>query len=76
MGNDTNYLPPRVLQYIGIALLLASAAFWAVTDRQSVLLMSGAMTLISVGSYSGVRDALRKPGGPPPPEIAKPEEES
>lgn len=53
------YLSPKTLQVIGVLLLLGSAVFWAVTGRESVLLMTSAMTLIGVGSYRSAIESLR-----------------
>ena len=66
MGDD-RYLSPRLLQLLGLILLIASAVFWAVTERESVLLMSSAMSLIGLGAYAGTQKALRRrpdPGQP------------
>lgn len=54
------YLPPRVIQILGILLLVGSAAFWALTGRESILLMTSAMTLIGVGGYQGAVNALKR----------------
>jgi hypothetical protein len=54
------YLSPRTLQVLGILLLVGSAGFWAVTGRESVLLMSSAMSLIGIGAYRGATETLRK----------------
>jgi hypothetical protein len=35
---------------VGVVLLVGSAVFWAVTGRQSVELLSAAMTLITLGA--------------------------
>ena len=58
--NGNGYLPPRLLQLLGVLLLVGSAIFWAVTSRESALLMSAAMTLILLGSYRGALDSLRE----------------
>lgn len=57
---DDRYLSPASIQIIGILLLIGSAVFWAVTGRESVLLMSSAMSLIGFGAYRGAQDALRR----------------
>jgi len=57
---DDRYLSPRLLQLLGLILLIASAVFWAVTERESVLLMSSAMSLIGLGAYAGTQKALRR----------------
>lgn len=63
---DDRYLSPRLLQLLGLILLIASAVFWAVTERESVLLMSSAMSLIGLGAYAGTQKALRRDPDPPP----------
>jgi hypothetical protein len=55
------YLAPRALQVFGIVLLVGSAVFWAITDRESTLLFGSAMALIGAGSYGDVVAAHRKP---------------
>lgn len=55
---DQRYLPPRLLQVIGLALLLGFAVFWALTGRESVLLVGAAGSLILLGGYERARDAL------------------
>jgi hypothetical protein len=66
------YLSPVLLQLLGVALLVGSAVFWAVTGRESVLLMGAAMSLIGLGAYRGVTKALTTPlEKPTPPPIAK-----
>lgn len=69
---DDRYLPPRVLQVVGLILLLAFAVFWAATGRESVLLVGAAGSLILLGGYERARQALLATGeGPTPPPIAK-----
>lgn len=67
---DGLYLAPRLLQALGILILVGSVVFWGLTGRESVLIVSSAMTLIgagAIGSFqqnlSRSRDELR----PPPP---------
>lgn len=59
MNGGDPYLSPRLLQVVGIILLVGSAVFWAVSGRESVLLMSASMSLIGLGAYRGVTQALR-----------------
>lgn len=68
--NDDRYLSPRLLQIIGVLLLMGSAVFWGVTGRESVLLMGAAMSLIGLGAYRGVQRALTDSRQPPAPPIA------
>lgn len=51
LKRDDHYLAPKLLQLFGMALFLAASVFWAVTDRESVTVMSGALALIMVGAY-------------------------
>lgn len=62
-GQQPQYLSPRVLQVSGLLLLAASAGFWMWTGRESLLLMSCAMTLITGGAVRGVFNALTKQSG-------------
>jgi hypothetical protein len=59
------YLAPRVLQITGLILLIAFAVFWALTGRESALLVGAAGTLILLGGYDravqGLRDTLKPP---------------
>lgn len=59
---DDHYLPPRLLQAIGILLLVAFAAFWALTGRESVLLVGAAGSMILLGRYEGALTVLSRPG--------------
>jgi len=54
----STYLPPKVLQIVGICLLIGSAIFWAYTGRESLDLMSAAMGLIGIGAFQGLRVTL------------------
>lgn len=65
------YLPPVALQGLGVLLLIGSAVFWGISGRESVLLMSSAMSLIGLGAYAGAQNALRSSSdSPTPPPIA------
>jgi hypothetical protein len=66
-----HYLPPRLLQLVGLALLVGFAVFWALTGRESVLLVGAAGSLILLGGYERVRQALTEiPEPPSPPPVA------
>lgn len=54
------YLPPIILQVLGILLLIAAAIFWALTDRESSLIMGAAMTLIGLGAFEGIRFSFKQ----------------
>lgn len=71
------YLSPILLQSVGVLLLIGSAVFWALTDRESVLMMSSAMSLIGLGAYRGMkRDLEQAPRQDAPPPIARREDET
>jgi hypothetical protein len=57
--SEQRYLPPRLLQAFGLLLLLAFAVFWALTGRESILLVGSAGSLILLGGYERAREALR-----------------
>jgi hypothetical protein len=61
MNKDARYLSPRILQVLGILLLVGSAVFWGVTGRESVLFMSSAMSLIGLGAYAQAALGSRVP---------------
>lgn len=58
-GREQAYLPARVLQALGILLLVAAFVFWAFTGQESPLFVGAAMTLISIGSYQGLRVSVK-----------------
>lgn len=64
MPNDVfsgeKYLPARLLQGIGLLLLIGAAVFWAFTGRESALLMSAAMSLILLGAYRSALNTLKR----------------
>lgn len=41
-------------------MLVGTAIFWAVTGRESVLMVSSAMSLIGLGAYKGAQQTLEK----------------
>jgi hypothetical protein len=55
-----HYLSPRLLQIVGLLLLLGSAAFWAVTGHQSALLVGAALSLCALGAYSGLHISIKQ----------------
>lgn len=59
-GSYDKYLPARVLQVVGLVLLVAAAIFWAITGRESALFMSASMSLILLGAYKSALTTLRK----------------
>lgn len=60
MNGDQRYLSPALLQVVGLLLLVGSVVFWMLTGRESVLMMSSAMTLIATGAYRGATKSLEK----------------
>jgi hypothetical protein len=53
-----SYLPPRLIQGVGIILLVGSAIFWAYTGSESILFVSAALSLIGIGTVQGIRITL------------------
>lgn len=58
--SDDRFLSPKLLQGVGILLLVAFAVFWALTDRQSTLLVGSAASLILLGRYERVGEVLKE----------------
>jgi hypothetical protein len=58
-GSNGTYLSPWLLQLAGLALLVGSGVFWALTGRESVLMVSSAMTLIAGGALRGAFNTAR-----------------
>jgi hypothetical protein len=52
---EDKYLSPIILQSLGAVLVVVCVVFWMVTDRQSALLMSAALTLVGAGGLQGIR---------------------
>lgn len=52
------YLMPRTVQIIGLVVFILAAAFWALTDKESALIMGFATSLIGLGAYSRTVDHL------------------
>jgi hypothetical protein len=61
------YLPPWVLQVVGLAVFLFFVAFWAVTGRVEPTLLAAAGGLIGAGLYADARRALTTSNQPTPP---------
>lgn len=57
-------LPPRVLQIIGLTMLVGFVIYWVITGRQSALLVGAAGSLILAAQYEQVRDTLRDATNP------------
>ena len=47
-----------VLETLGVLMLIGAAVFWAWTERQSLLLMMSAVTLVAVGAFQGAQQQL------------------
>lgn len=60
MGSNGRYLSPRLLQGVGVVLLILSGFYWAVTGHQSALFVSAAMGLIGLGSYAGINISVKQ----------------
>jgi hypothetical protein len=60
------YLPPRILQGVGLVILIFAVGFWAVTGQQSALLVGAALSLIGLGAYGSAQNALKERAKPPP----------
>lgn len=60
MNGDQRYLSPALLQIVGLLLLVGSFVFWAMTGRESILMVSSAITLIGTGAYRGALKKLEK----------------
>lgn len=54
-------------------MLVAAFVFWGATGRESVLLVTAAMTLILGGSYKNAIDVLTRKEIPPTPPSVKEE---
>jgi hypothetical protein len=54
------YLPPWLLQLLGVVVLVGSVVFWAITGRESVLFVSGALSLIGLGAYRAAVDSAKR----------------
>lgn len=52
------YLSPRLIQGVGILLLIGSAVFWAYTGSESILFVSASLSLIGIGTVQGIRVTL------------------
>lgn len=63
--NGQEGLSPRLIQAAGLVLLFASFGWWAFSGNESVLLVTAALSLIGVGSYSQAAQVLRKRNEPP-----------
>lgn len=61
------YLPPWVIQAVGLALVLFFAIVWYLTDRIEPTLIALAGTLIGGGEYLRAKRGLTSNEDPPPP---------
>ena len=71
------YLSPRIVQIAGLLGFFASLAYWIISGNQSVLMMSGSLSLILLGQYSRVTTRIAEMqaslGQPAPAEEVPPE---
>lgn len=71
MFNRDDYLPPKLLQGIGLILLIAQGVFWAITGQSQTLFIGPCLALVFIGQYQETVRALRRPGeSPTPPPVA------
>lgn len=76
LGAVDTYIPPWVLQAIGLFAFVFFCVFWAVTGRLAPELLAAAGTLYGVGLASEARKALKgSPEEPPPVAPAEPDRE-
>lgn len=54
------YLPPRLLQIVGLILLVGFSVFWAWTGEQSALFLTASMTLVLLGTQQEVINKFKK----------------
>lgn len=52
-------ISPRVLQVVGLVMLVGAFGFWAYSGRESALLVGAALSLIGLGSYEKAAAQLR-----------------
>lgn len=52
------FLPPRLIQAVGIAIVVFGVVFWAVTARESYLIMAAGMSLVGMSWFSKVRISI------------------
>lgn len=57
-------LPPRLLQIVGLGLLIAFVVYWMITGKESELLVGAAVSLVFAAQYERVRTMLRDPTKP------------
>lgn len=69
------YIPPWVLQAIGLLSFLFMLGFWAWTGRLAPELLAASGTLYGVGLAGEARKSLKGDRGSPPPVATKEEEE-
>jgi hypothetical protein len=53
------FLRPAIIQAVGLVLVVAAAVFWAVTGRQSGMMLSSAVSMIGLGAYAELRHTLK-----------------
>jgi hypothetical protein len=71
MFDRDDYLPPKLLQIIGLVLLIAQGVFWAFTGQSQTLFIGPSLALIFIGQYQETVRALKRPDREPsPPPIA------
>lgn len=53
------YLPPWLIQLVGIAIVVGAVIYWMVTSRESVTIIGVGVSLIGIGAYSGAQKILK-----------------
>lgn len=66
MRKNDRFLSPRTLQTVGLLLLIGFAVFWAITGKESVLLVGAAGSLTLLGGYERARQELERVSRPAP----------
>lgn len=60
-------LPPRIVQLVGLGLIVAFSLFWALTGRVEPTLIAAAGGLVGIGQGLSALEALRAAGKGEPP---------
>jgi hypothetical protein len=66
MNGSGRYLPPKLIQAVGVAIIVGGLIFWAVTGQQSALFVGAGISLVGLGAYSGLK--IDVTAAPPPKE--------
>lgn len=58
--NNSAFLPPWMLQLIGVAIVIGAVIFWAATGQQSALIVGAGISLSALGAYSGLHISIKQ----------------